>query len=188
MFLIGEEKTVARPFDSTAQWLKSDSCRLGVELEMLHCSSLMTRRIVFLAIIVISDCAGTRSAREGGFGQAVLWLMFGSWRNQPITASSGCAVVINTVWRLFGVWESRFKVHTAELKGVLKQTKPENSAGHCLERNKALPWALAQTPTWRWTCLDGQGRGRERGSIKHIGSRCRGCFCLTDNPWKGFSL
>lgn len=59
MFLIGEEKTVARPFDSTAQWLKSDSCRLGVELEMLHCSSLKTRRIAFLAIIVISDGAGT---------------------------------------------------------------------------------------------------------------------------------
>lgn len=69
MFLIGEEKTVARPFDSTAQWLKSDSCRLGVELEMLHCSSLKTRRIAFLAIIIISDCVGTRSAREGGFGQ-----------------------------------------------------------------------------------------------------------------------
>ncbi len=32
-------KDVARPFDSTSQWLKSDSCRLRVELEMLHCDS-----------------------------------------------------------------------------------------------------------------------------------------------------
>lgn len=118
MFLIGEEKTVARPFDSTAQWLKSDSCRLGVELKMLHCNSLKTRRIAFLAIIVISDCVGTRSAREGGFGQTVLWWMFGSWRNQPIIASSGCAVVINTLFEGFlGFGNQGLKYTPESLKG-----------------------------------------------------------------------
>lgn len=118
MFLIGEEKTVARPFDSTAQWLKSDSCRLGVELEMLHCSSLKTRRIAFLAIIVISDGAGTCSAREGGFSRAVLRWMFSSRWNQPITASSSCAVVINTLfWRLLGFGHQGLKYTTESLKG-----------------------------------------------------------------------